>query len=155
MIKLVAAIINFNRTVSGVLFILLMPSILTPVRYFAPEEKIFAAAGFIHDEDLQAEADSFLPLFDKMPPVPVFLTDEPVIKSGTNRQKGLAYTTCDNYESPSIFVKKIFYQKNNRKQITNALKHELTHAWLCYQRAMSGHDNRFYEKFREVGGFGN
>ena len=108
------------------------------------------------DASLQAEADALLPLFDRMPPVPVYLKDETILKSGTNTEKGLAYTHCDGHEFPSIFVKKTFYQKANRIQLVNALKHELTHAWLCRQGLMSvGHGARFRQKFSEIGGVGN
>jgi len=107
------------------------------------------------DQKLQSETDALLPLFDNMPSVPVYLKDEPVLKAGTNVDTGLAYTHCFGQERPAIFFKKVFYQKNNRKQIVNALKHELTHAWLCRQGVMSGHDARFYKKFRQVGGIGN
>jgi hypothetical protein len=110
---------------------------------------------FERDAKLQAETDALLPLFDKMPPVPVYLKDEPILKSGANTERGLAYTDCYGQARPAIFVKKIFYQKNNRKQLVNALKHELTHAWLCRQGIMSGHDERFRRKFKEVGGIGN
>ncbi|HEX8368760.1 MAG TPA: SprT-like domain-containing protein [Pyrinomonadaceae bacterium] len=110
---------------------------------------------FDADDNLQAEADALLSLFDNMPPVSIRLTDEPFLKSGTNTEKGAAYTHCYNHELPTIFVKKTFYQKTNRKQLINLLKHELTHAWLCRQRLMSGHDERFRRKFSAVGGVGN
>lgn len=110
---------------------------------------------FDRDDKLQAETDALLALFDNMPPVPVYLTDEPILKKGTNTETGFAYTHCYGHDTPSIFVKKIFYRKNNQKQIVNALKHELTHAWLCRQGVMWGHDERFRKKFRQVGGFGN
>lgn len=119
------------------------------VKKDVPEEK------FERDEKLQAEADALLPLFDKMPPVPVYVTDEVIQKAGTNTEKGMAYTHCYGQERPAIFFKKAYYRKTNRKQLINAMKHELTHAWLCRQRLMAGHDERFYKKFRQVGGFGN
>ncbi len=110
---------------------------------------------FERDKNLQAESDALLPLFDNMPPVPVYLKDEPILKAGTNTEKGSAYTHCYESEKPAIFVKKIFYQKANRNRLVNALKHELTHAWLCRKRQMSGHDEQFRRKFKQVGGFGN
>ena len=119
------------------------------VKKDVPEEK------FERDEKLQAEADALLPLFDKMPPVPVYVTDEVIQKAGTNTEKGMAYTHCYGQERPAIFFKKAYYRKTNRKQLINAMKHELTHAWLCRQSVMWGHDERFYKKFRQVGGFGN
>jgi hypothetical protein len=108
-----------------------------------------------HNENLQADADALLPLFDKMPPVPVYLKDEAFLKSGTNTEKGAAYTHCYNHDFPTVYVKKVFYETANRKQLVNLLKHELTHAWLCRQRRMSGHDAEFRRKFTEVGGVGN
>ncbi|MGC2235884.1 MAG: hypothetical protein WA584_06965 [Pyrinomonadaceae bacterium] len=119
------------------------------VKKDAPVEK------FERDAKLQAESDALLPLFDNMPPVPVYVNDEQIIKKGTNTEKGIAYTDCKDHRVPTIFVKKSFYTKTNRKQIVNMLKHELTHAWLCRQEIMWGHDERFYKKFRQVGGFGN
>jgi hypothetical protein len=111
---------------------------------------------FESDESLQAEANALLPLFDQMAPVPIYFRDEPILKSGTNTEMGSAYTHCDGNEFPSIFFKKTFYQKANRKQLVNALKHELTHAWLCRQGLMSiGHGDAFRRKFTEVGGVGN
>ncbi len=90
-----------------------------------------------------------------MPSVPIFIKDEPITKNGTNTERGVAYTVCENYENPTIFVKKVFYQKANRKQRVNILKHELTHAWFCRKRISAGHDAGFREKFKHVGGFGN
>jgi predicted SprT family Zn-dependent metalloprotease len=104
---------------------------------------------------LQANTDELLILFDNMARVPVFLKDEAINKSGTNTERGVAYTLCENFETPKIILKKSFYQKANQKQLTNILKHELTHAWLCRRKQMSGHDERFRQKFNEVGGFGN
>ncbi|CAN5276135.1 hypothetical protein BH10ACI1_BH10ACI1_21090 [soil metagenome] len=110
---------------------------------------------FEYNAKLQNDADALLNLFDGMDSVPIFLKDEPIIKTGTNTERGVAYTTCDGNEFPKIFVKKIFYQKTNRIQLNNILKHELTHSWLCRQQLMSGHDARFRQKFEQIGGFGN
>lgn len=107
------------------------------------------------DPKLQAEADALLALFDKMPPVSVYLTGETIRKSGTNTERSVAYTHCESHTNPAIYLKRDFYEKTNKKQITNILKHELTHAWLCRQKLMSGHDENFRRKFAEVGGFGN
>ncbi|HEX8250313.1 MAG TPA: SprT-like domain-containing protein [Pyrinomonadaceae bacterium] len=125
------------------------PAISASDEKFDPDDK------FDSDGKLQAEADALLLLFDNMPPVPIYLTDEPFLKSGTNTEKGAAYTHCYNHDTPAIFVKKTFYQTTNRKQLVNLLKHEMTHAWLCRQRLMSGHDERFRRKFSEIGGVGN
>jgi len=108
-----------------------------------------------YDDRLQAETDSLLTLFDQMPSVPVYIKDVPILKMGTNIERGVAYTNCEGHENPIIFVKKSFYKKANQKQLSNILKHELTHAWLCRQSLMSGHDARFREKLSQVGGFGN
>ena len=127
---------------------------LTPDRPLFKEERVLSIS-LDRDDKLQAETDALLPLFDQMPSVPVYIKDEPILKSGNDMESGVAYTNCDVNELPSIFVKKIFYQKTNQKQLINILKHELTHAWLCRQHLMSGHDARFREKFTQVGGFGN
>jgi hypothetical protein len=107
------------------------------------------------DQKLQDKTDALLNLFDKMPSVPVYLKDEPILKSGTNTEHGVAYTDCKNNRIPTIYIKRVFFANANNKQLTNILKHELTHAWLCRQGLMSGHDERFRKKFKEVGGFGN
>lgn len=104
---------------------------------------------------LQIQANSLLKLFGNMPQVPVYIKDEPIIKTGSETQKGVAYTTCENKKEPTIFVKKVFYQKANEKQLSNILKHELVHAWFCRQGEIIGHDERFRKKFKEIGGFGN
>lgn len=104
---------------------------------------------------LQSQTDSLLYLFDKIPSVPIYLKDEPIIKNGTNVEHGVAYTSCGKEKSPIIYIKKIFYETANQKQLVNILKHELTHAWQCKKGIMSGHDAEFRRKFAEVGGFGN
>lgn len=110
---------------------------------------------FEENSNLQDETKALLPLFDNMPPVPVFVKDEPILKKGTSIEKGVAYTNCDAHRTPSIFIKKIFHEKANRIMLVNILKHELTHAWLCRQGISAGHDERFRRKFEQVGGFGN
>lgn len=108
------------------------------------------------DLKLQAEADSYLKLFDNMPSVPVYLTNAAVSKSGGKIEKGVAYTTCESAARPEIWFKKDFALKTNQKQLTNIIKHELTHAWLCRQKEMAtGHGELFQKKFKSVGGFGN
>jgi SprT-like family len=119
------------------------------------EVEVLTGDSFERDEKLQAQADDLLSFFEKMPSVPIYVKDEIINKDGTNIERGVAYTSCDKPEFPTIFVKKIFYQTANQKQLVNILKHELTHAWLCRQNEMSGHDERFRQKFKEVGGFGN
>jgi hypothetical protein len=144
----------FSRTA---LRVILLPSIiliLTATRFVSTEKSI-SVEELISDRKLQSETDALLPLFDNMPPVPVYLRDEPIVKSGTNTERGVAYTNCGKNELPAIFVKRVFYEKTNQKQLTNILKHELTHAWLCRQNFMNGHDDNFRRKFAEVGGFGN
>jgi hypothetical protein len=107
------------------------------------------------DARLQTQADSLLNLFDKMPSVPVFVKDEPILKTGTNTERGLGYTTCENKNVPVVYIKKVFYQKKNQKQIINILKHELTHAYFCRQGLQVDHDSRWRKKFESIGGFGN
>ena len=103
---------------------------------------------------LQSDADALLPLFDKMPSVPIFITNEAIQKGGTNIEGGVAYNVCES-KNPTIYMKRAFYQTANRKQLMNILKHELTHAYFCRQGVQAGHDARFREKFTQVGGFGN
>jgi hypothetical protein len=110
---------------------------------------------FETDPKLQVQANSLLILFDKMPMVSVYLTDEPIIKTGSETQKGVAYTMCATKETPAIYMKKVFYQKANQIQLVNILKHEMVHAWFCRQGIQASHDQRFRKKFKEVGGFGN
>ncbi len=107
------------------------------------------------DARLQTQADSLLNLFDNMPSVPVFIKDEPILKTGTNTERGLGYTTCENKNTPTVYIKKVFYQKKNQKQIINILKHELTHAYFCRQGLQVDHDSRWRKKFESIGGFGN
>lgn len=104
---------------------------------------------------LQTDTDALLPLFGKMLPVPVFLKDEIINKEGSSTERGVAYTACENKNQPTIFVKKVFFEKANRKQLVNILKHELTHAYFCRQGIQEGHDAKFRQKFTQVGGFGN
>lgn len=106
-------------------------------------------------EKLNLETDRLLSLFDEMPRVPVYVTDEPILKNGSATQKGVAYTACEAKNDPTIFIKTAFYERANQRQMTNILKHELTHAWFCRQGIRAAHDERFRQKFREVGGFGN
>jgi hypothetical protein len=147
---------NIKYTALIWLPVLLILPILSPIRPLTFEKNPSNNfKSFAQNDNLQAETDALLPLFDEMPPVPVFLRDEPVLKSGTSIESGVAYTNCENHDNPTIFIKKIFYEKTNRKQLVNILKHELTHAWLCRQNLMSGHDERFQRKFTAVGGFGN
>ncbi|HVE55833.1 MAG TPA: SprT-like domain-containing protein [Pyrinomonadaceae bacterium] len=110
---------------------------------------------FEYSAKLQTETNALLPLFGKMPPVPVFLKDEIINKQGSNTERGVAYAACENKNQPTIFVKKVFFEKANRKQLVNILKHELTHAYFCRQGIQEGHDANFRKKFTEVGGFGN
>lgn len=106
------------------------------------------------DSKLQKDADALLPLFDKMLSVPIYLTNEPIQKGSEGKEGGVAYNVCER-DNPTIFMKRAFYEKANRKQLTNILKHELTHAYFCRQGIQAGHDARFREKFTQVGGFGN
>lgn len=148
----ITTILNFIKTL---LLLLMLSNLIATSQPFA-REFVVSENQFERDDKLQAETDALLALFDNMPTVPVYLKDEQISKSGTNTERGAAYTHCYSSELSAIYVKKIFYQKANRKQLVNLLKHELTHAWLCRQRQMSaGHDGAFREKFTQIGGFGN
>jgi len=155
MFKPISTIINFGGAVfRALLFLFILSNPSPPLAPFSVEAEA-RGEEFQRDNNLQAESDALLSLFDAMPPVPVYLKDEPMLKTGTNTETGAAYTHCYSQEFPTIFVKKIFYQKANRKQLVNLLKHEMTHAWLCRQQLMSGHDENFRRKFKQIGGFGN
>ena len=145
----------FSGALRAALLLLPAVSILAPARPSPVEETTAAGAPYERDFVLQARADALLSLFDAMPPVPVYVTERPIAPAGDSTARGVAYTECAGHETPSIVVKKSFYRKTNRRQVDNILKHELTHAWLCRQRLMSGHDERFRRKFEAVGGFGN
>ncbi|MBK8811442.1 MAG: SprT-like domain-containing protein [Acidobacteria bacterium] len=107
------------------------------------------------DSKLQKESDALLPLFGKFPVVNVRVVDEPLQKSGSETERGVAYTNCSTDKIPTIYVKNAFYLRAPRPQLVNILKHELTHAWFCTQGIQTGHDPRFQKKFKEIGGFGN
>jgi hypothetical protein len=109
----------------------------------------------IKDAKLQSQSDKLLPLFNKMPSVPVLIIDEPILKTGSETQKGVGYTICLTGDNPTIYLKKEFLNKANQKQLVNILKHELVHAYFCRQGVQAGHDERFRKKFKEVGGIGN
>lgn len=146
--------IVFTFAAFMVLFLCLIPTKLTPIPPINELEVDFGEK-FEFNDKLQADADALLLFFDNMPSVSVLIKDEPILKSGANTERGVAYTNCDRHKYPTIFIKKIFYEKTNRIQLINILKHELTHSWLCRQQLMSGHDERFRQKFRQSGGFGN
>jgi hypothetical protein len=146
--------VNFTQAVfRSLLLLAIMFNLTLPQPFF---DETVSTESFETNDNLQSATDALLPLFDNMPRVPVYLKDEPMLKTGTNVERGAAYTHCFRNESPAIFMKKVFYQKANRLQLVNALKHELTHAWLCRQQLMSvGHGAAFREKFTQVGGVGN
>ncbi|HMS43324.1 MAG TPA: hypothetical protein PKE69_24050 [Pyrinomonadaceae bacterium] len=153
-------------------FVLLLSGVLVIVFYFwnsttaevntnKPPEQISNVAKTTtpkpkgeRDAKLQRETDALLPLFDRMRSVPIYLTNEPIQKGEEGKEGGVAYNVCER-DNPTIYMKKAFYNKGNQKQITNILKHELTHAYFCRQGIQAGHDERFRKKFTEVGGFGN
>jgi hypothetical protein len=154
--KMAFKILKFNFAALGWLLpLLLILPVLAPTRPFRFDKPASFVEPFERNENLQADADALLSFFAEMPPVPVFIRDVPVLKSGSSIESGVAYTVCQKPENPTIFVKRIFYEKTNRRQLVNILKHELTHAWLCRQNLMSGHDEIFRRKFKSVGGFGN
>ena len=141
--------------VGGIILLSLLLVTTFPSRRTPPEIKAAAAEILPTDANLQAQADALLPLFDDMPPVKIYVSTAPIIKSGANIESGVAYTECEPGALPLIFVKQDFYQHTNQRQLTNILKHELTHAFFCRQKIAAAHDARFRRKFTEVGGFGN
>ena len=132
-----------------------MPSVPEPQPSETPKVLDSKKKDYKRDLKLQGQTDRLVKLFGNMPLVPVYLTDEIIDKEGTNTERGVAHTTCSEKGKPEIFVKNVFYEKANQKQLINILKHELTHAWQCRQDLTWGHDERFYKKFRSVGGIGN
>jgi len=151
----VSKIFNINYAPFVGLILLLILPVQTTRRPFDNDKALISAEKFETNDKLQDETDALLPLFDQMPPVSVYLKDEPIMKSGSSIESGVAYTDCAGHTRPTIFVKKDFYEKANRQQLVNILKHELTHAWLCRRQLMAGHDALFRQKFAAVGGFGN
>src|SRR5215203_1518016 len=143
---------NFKRLCPVGLLLLLLISHPPPNQ--PPDNSLNTARTFESDDKIQAETDALLPLFDNMPPVAVFLKNEPVLKTGSSIETGVAYTDRSAHTRPTIFIKKDFYEKTSRKQLVNILKHELTHAWLCRRQLMAGHDALYRRKFAGVGGFG-
>jgi hypothetical protein len=141
-----------NLTGAALAWLLLVVPANQPIVPFTPPAPAIA---FEQNFELQTAADALLPLFENMPPVAVYVTDAPVLKTGSSIENGVAYTDCAGHTRPTIFIKRDFFVKTNQKQLTNILKHELTHAWLCRQQLMAGHDAAFQRKFKEVGGFGN
>ncbi len=121
----------------------------TPTATPAPEHK------GVKNPGLQSQVDKILPLFTTMPKVEAYVVDEPIEKTGSEIEKGVAYTTCSPSKIPVLYIKKSFFGRANQQQLRNILKHELTHAWFCTQGVQTGHDARFRAKFKEVGGFGN
>lgn len=102
------------------------------------------------DSVLQKESDDLLYLFDKMPQVPIYIVDEPVINDGDETERASAYTLCENKDQPTILVKRVFYEKNKQKHIVAILRHELVHAWFCQQGQRVGHDEPFKEKLKLI-----
>ena len=146
---------HFKRVGSAGLLLFLLTSFTAPNQSLPPDNSLTSVRRLESDDKLQAETDALLPLFENMPPVAVFLKNEPVLKTGSSIETGVAYTDCAAHLRPTIYIKKDFYEKTNRKQLVNILKHELTHAWLCRRQLMAGHDALFRRKFAAVGGFGN
>src|SRR4051812_37408591 len=106
-VKLFAAAVHFGRAAFRGALLLVTLSIPSPTQPFIGKV-VVPPDSFERDDILQAETDVLLPLFDSMPPVPVYVKNEPILKSGTNTERGAAYTHCYAGESPSIFVKKVF-----------------------------------------------
>jgi hypothetical protein len=93
---------------------------------------------------LQAQADSYLYLFDHMPSVPIRVVNQPIAKG-----KNVAY--FDPLRKV-IFIKQEYL--NRKRDITNTLKHEMVHAWINWKgldrKATHSHDATFHVKLREV-----
>jgi hypothetical protein len=103
--------VHYNWSVFRLLLLLMLLSNLTPVVPPITGEIVVSGDRLEREDNLQAEADALLLLFDDMPSVAVYLKDEPILRSGTNTRRGVAYTHCQGNELPSIFVKKFFIKK--------------------------------------------
>ena len=93
---------------------------------------------------LQSQADSYLYLFDHMPPVPIRVTNEPIKKD-----EDVAY--FDPLRKV-IFVKQEYL--NHGQGIKSTLKHEMVHAWINWKgiswKINKTHGATFQAKLKEV-----
>lgn len=93
---------------------------------------------------LQSQADSYLYLFDHMPPVPIRIVKQPIAKDNN-----LAY--FDPLRK-MIFVKQEYLSRG--RDVTGTLKHEMVHAWMHWKgmdrKASRSHGATFQAKLREV-----
>lgn len=93
---------------------------------------------------LQSQADSYLPLFDNMPSVPVRVVNERIAKD-----RNVAYF---DPVRKTIFFKREYL--NRGQGVTGTLKHEMVHAWMHWKGkdwdANRTHGPTFQAKLTEV-----
>jgi hypothetical protein len=93
---------------------------------------------------LQAQADSYLYLFDNMPSVPIRVVNEPI-----GKEHSVAHFDP---------VRKVIYVKqeylNREQDLSDTIKHEMVHAWMQWKgkawEANRSHGTTFQAKLREV-----
>jgi hypothetical protein len=93
---------------------------------------------------LQSQADSYLPHFDQMPPVPVRVINRPLA-----RGENVAY--FDPLRKV-IFIRQEYI--NQGRGVSKTLKHEMVHAWMHWKgihwKISKNHGPTFQNKFNEV-----
>jgi hypothetical protein len=93
---------------------------------------------------LQSQADSYLYLFDNMPPVPVRVINQPIAKD-----KNFAY--FDPLRKV-IFIRQEYI--NQGQGVQKTLKHEMVHAWMHWKgmnwKFSKNHGPTFQAKLKEV-----
>jgi hypothetical protein len=93
---------------------------------------------------LQSQADSYLYLFDNMPPVPVRVINQPIAKD-----KNFAY--FDPLRKV-IFIRQEYITQG--RGVEKTLKHEMVHAWMDWKgmnwKFSKNHGPTFQAKLKEV-----
>ena len=74
------------------------------------------------DAKLQIQANSLLKLFGNMSQVSVYIKDEPIIKSGSDTQKGVAYAICVTNKQSDYFPQKNLLSKGKSESISQYFK---------------------------------
>ena len=100
-------------------------------------------------KELQAIADSMLPLFDNMPPVR--------IRFGTFYEVGPM--TSGFYQNGTIIIRDDAYEKDSPDTVRDTIKHEMIHAWVDwkaktdpkYREHVDKHSEPFFIKAALIG----
>lgn len=94
--------------------------------------------------ELQALADSFLPLFDGMPPIPFYA-------QGTKQHRCVrAHAKYITRQKCVIFSPR-YLREASRDHIEQTVKHELIHGWLHWRKRPHGHNETFVRKAIQLG----